>query len=345
MESTVKEKPVVDAAMKKHKRNNLIINLLPIAALAVLFIFYVILLVANDYSLSINLKSLLNESMVLILVATGAIFIFTLGQFDISLGASTVFSATIGVLAYIATGNVFVLFITCIGVAIACSLLNSVLASVFHLPMFVTTIAMLSVLTAAASTIINNEGAVSGTSVSISVPSDMRSALTALDTVWFKILIIALFAVFCIFVFNFTKTGRRQKFLGGNMLCTKMTGISSSVYGIIAFVMAGIGVGLGAAMTIVYTPTVSTTTASGVGMNVFIAIVFGGMPISGGARSRAYAAIIGGLSYMTVKKILFILFQSVSGSRDGYVQIISAVLFLAVVFVASMNYRTKNLPR
>ena len=48
---------------------------------------------------------------------------------------------------------------------------------------------------------------------------------------------------------------------------------------------------------------------------------------------------------MLLKQILFVLFQSVGGARDGYVQMISAVMFLAVVFVTGMNYRTKNLPR
>jgi ribose transport system permease protein len=158
-------------------------------------------------------------------------------------------------------------------------------------------------------------------------------------------LILVLFAALCLFVFNYTKIGRRQKFLGGNPICAKMTGISNNVYGIIAFAIAGIGVGLGAFMTIVYTPTVSTTTAGSIGMSVFIAIVFGGMPISGGSRSKIYAAIVGGFSYMILKNILFILFSSVGQARDGYVQIISAVLFLVVVYAASVNYRSKNLPR
>ena len=80
-------------------------------------------------------------------------------------------------------------------------------------------------------------------------------------------------------------------------------------------------------------------------MSVFIAIVFGGMPISGGPRSRIYSALIGGLSYNLLTSILFILFSDMGGARDGIVQVISAVFFLVIVFVASINYRTKHLPR
>lgn len=344
MES-VKKSADGQSAVKKHKAKSLIITLLPLMALVLLFIVYLILLISNDYSIERNLTALLNQAIVLMFVATGAIFIFTLGSFDISLGASTLFSATIGILAFNATGSIFVLFLVCISVAVLCSLLNSVIASVFHLPMFVTTVAMLSVLTALSTTIINTNGAASGTTISISAAAELRGLFESLDNVWFKLAILALFALLCLFIFSFTKIGRRQKFLGGNPICAKMTGISTSIYGIIAFVMAGIGVGLGASMTIVYTPTVSTATAGSIGMSVFIAIVFGGMPISGGPRSRIYAALVGGISYMLLKNILFILFSSVGGARDGYVQIISAVLFLAVVFAASVNYRSKNLPR
>ncbi|MBQ7995226.1 MAG: inner-membrane translocator [Bacilli bacterium] len=329
----------------KYRLKKLVIALLPLVALIALFVAYLIILNANDYNVSMNLKTLLNQSIVLILVATGAIFIFTLGQFDISLGANTLFAAVIGTLAYKASGNIFVLFLVCIVVAVACSLLNAVIASIFHLPMFVTTIAMLSVLTALATFLIQSEGTASGTSFSITLPSNLVNDLSAIDTPAFKISVVVIFMVLMIFIFNFTKVGRKMKFLGGNQNCAKLTGISVSLFGIIAFALAGLGAGLGSSMTVVYAHTVSTTTASSIGMSVFIAIVFGGMPINGGARSRIYSALIGGISYNLMTNILFILFQSMQGVRDGLVQVISGIFFLAIVFVASINYRSKNLPR
>lgn len=332
-------------ALLKHKAKNIIVTLLPIAALAVLLAIYIAIVLGQGYNLERNLTTIVNQAIVLVLVATGAIFIFTLGSFDISLGVSTLFSATIGILAFNATGSLFVLFLTCIGVAVACSLLNSVLSSVFHLPMFVMTVAMLSVLTSVSGTIIATQGSGAGANPSIGV-SDLvlRELLRDVNTIWFKLIVLIIFAAVCVFIYNYTKIGRRQKFLGGNPICAKMTGISLSVYGIIAFLMAGIGVGLGAAVNVTYTMSVSTGTASDIGMSVFIAIVFGGMPISGGARSKIYAAIVGGFSYILLNNILNLLLSSVDG-RYGYVQLISAVLFLAIVFITSINYRVKNLPR
>ena len=128
------------------------------------------------------------------------------------------------------------------------------------------------------------------------------------------------------FIFNKTKTGRRQKFIGGNPVCAALTGIEYNKYTIIAFVMSGIGVGLGAFLTLIYTPSVTTSTASGIGMNIFIAIVFGGMPISGGARSRIHAALVGGFSFILLNDILELLIDG--SAAYGITQIISAVFFL-----------------
>lgn len=292
---------------------------------------------SKGYRLDMYLRILFNEGVVLAIVATGAVFIYTLGSFDISLGASTLFSATLGVMVYNATESFPLMLLVIFTAAIGCSLLSSVLASVFHIPVFVTTVAMMSVLSAIAGQIITTNGGASG---GISIPS---SVVAGLDNVPFKIVVLALFSAVCIFVFNFTKIGRRQKFLGGNPVCAQLTGIQVNKYAIIAFVMAGIGVGLGAFLTLVYTPSVTTGTASSIGMNIVVAIVFGGMPISGGPRSKIYAALVGGFSYITLNNILKIVIDSNIGY--GVSQIVSAVFFLLVVTVAGMNYRSQMLPR
>lgn len=325
------------ALLAKYKRQQLILTLLPIAALMILLGVLCFVVTDKGYRLDMYLKIIFNEGVVLAVVATGATFIYTLGSFDISLGASTLFSATLGVMTYNATGSLPLMLLVIMGVAIGCSLASSVLASIFGLPVFVTTVAMMSVLSAVSAQIITTNGGALG---GISIPS---SVVQPFDAIWIKVLILVVFAAVCIFAFNFTKIGRREKFLGGNPVCAKLTGIRLNKYAIIAFVMAGIGVGIGAFLTLVYTPSVTATTASSIGMNIIVAIVFGGMPISGGPRSKIYAALIGGFSYITLNNILKILIDSNAGY--GISQIVSAVFFLAVVYLTGLNYRSKLLPR
>ncbi len=327
----------VDNTKIKFRIKKIAITLLPLVALLILFSALCIIVSIKGYRLGRYLEIVFNQGLVLAIVATGSIFIYTLGSFDISLGASTLFSATLGVMTYNATNSIVLMILVIFGVAIGCSLLSSTLASVFRLPVFVTTVAMMSVLSAVSATIITTFG---GSLGGISIPS---SVVKPLDNMVFKISMLVLFALVCFFVFELTKIGRRQKFVGGNPICAKMTGINQNKYAIIAFVMAGIGVGLGAFLTLVYTPSVTTTTAGSLGMQIIVAIVFGGMPISGGPRSRIYSAIVGGFSYVILDNILKILIQGNAGY--GISQVISAIFFLFIVYVTSMNYKTKNLPR
>lgn len=319
------------------KNKKMMISALPFVALVVLLAVFCGIVSSKGYRLDMYIKIVFNEGIVLSIVATGAIFIYTLGSFDISLGAATLFAATLGVLTYNATENFALMIIVILLAGIVCSLVNSVLASIFHIPVFVTTVAMMSVLSAIASQIITIKGGAVG---GISIPSEV---VKHLDNSAFKIGVLVIWVAICVFVFDYTKFGRREKFVGGNPICAQLSGIKYNTYAILGFLLAGVGVGIGAFMTLVYTPSVTTTTAGDIGMNIMVAIVFGGMPISGGARSKIYAAVVGGFSYIVLNNILDLLIDSTSGY--GITQIVSAVFFLIIVYVASVNYRSQTLPR
>ena len=323
-----------EKVMDKYTRRQRLISMTPIIGLVLLIILYVLIGSARQINFKAGFEAIINQSVILAIVATGAIFIFTLGSFDISLGASTLVSACAGGLVYNATGSVILMLLTCIGVSVLSSLVSSVLGSIFNLPVFVTTVAMMSVLSAVSEMLITGKG---GNQIRLTGLSD-------LENVWVKLAFLAFFAALCSFVFELTKVGRRQKALGGNPVCAKLTGISVKTYAIIAFAMAGIGIGIGGFLTAIRASTITSGTAGDIGMSIFIAIVFGGMPISGGPRSKIYAAIIGSFSIKILSQILTILLAAVPGA-NGIAQMVRAVFFLAMVYLASVNYRTKMLPR
>ena len=78
---------------EQNRKRQLMISLLPFAALILLFVILCIVIQIKGYRLPMYLKIIFNEGVVLAIVATGATFIYTLGSFDISLGASTLFAA------------------------------------------------------------------------------------------------------------------------------------------------------------------------------------------------------------------------------------------------------------
>lgn len=319
--------------MKKMDIKKIVLSVMPLVGLLILITTFFLVGMQKDINITYGLKSIINQSVVVAIVATGAIFIYTLGSFDISLGASVAVSALLGAIVYNKTESLIVMFLTCVGSAVCISLFNSILASVFNLPVFVTTIAMLSVLNALVLVLIS----ANGTGSEIAVPS---VAVASLDNVPFKVTILVSFLALSIFIFNYTKIGRMQKFVGGNPLCAKLTGISDKKMAIVAFAMAGIGVGLGAFLSIVYAPTLTKNTASSVGMDVIIAIVFGGMPVSGGSRSKITAAVIGAFSMIFLGQIM-----TLFNLNTGIGQMVKSAIFVLVVFIATSDSRQKMLQR
>lgn len=312
------------------------ITLAPLLGLVILFAVFLVVATSRGVNLSYSLTTLVNQSVIVIVIATGAIFIFAMGSFDISLGASTLVAAMAGALAFNATANLWAMLLVCIATAVVTSLISATLAAVFDLPVFVTTIAMLSVLGAVALSLVQTTG---GAQIRID-PAVARTY----DTLGVKLLVAAAFIALCVLLFNYTRLGRVEKLIGGNPVNARLTGVSVKWTAVAAFAIAGLGVGLGAFLTVLRTPTLTTTTASDIGMNVLVAMVFGGMPISGGPRSRIYAAVVGGLSMALLNQTMTTLLAT-SSAGNGVAQIVRAVCFLGVVWLAAASQRSPVLPR
>ena len=304
-----------------------------VAGLLVLIATYYIIGGIKDANVAYGLKAVVNQSVVVALVATGAVFIYTLGSFDVSLGAATGVSALLGAMAYNATGSLIVMFLVCVGVALLIGFINSSLASVFNLPIFVTTVAMMSVLSALMLILIGLNGA--GDTIKVKA-----KAVKPLDNIPFKVVVLIAYVTLCWFVFTLLPVGRQSKFIGGNPVCANLSGISARKMAVVAAMISAVGVGLGAFLTIVYAPTLNKDVASSIGMDVIIAIVFGGMPVSGGPRSRITAAVVGAFSMGFLTQIMTML-----NLGSGFGQMIKAAIFLAVVFIAMGDQRGKLLTR
>lgn len=323
----------VASRMKRALIAQKIVKYIPLAACAILGLLYVICALAEGYDLAIGFKVIISNATLVALVATGATFIFSAGSFDLSLGSNMLVSALIGGLVGIKTGSLFLVILTCLIVAILLSVLNSVLASLFNLPVFIMTIVMMNVYGAIATLLITTFG----TNAAVSVPP---SLVNSLNNTGFRIALLVGFEVLCCFLFYFTKLGRRQKFLGGNPLCANLSGINAKKLTILSFALAGIGIGLASFAMIVETPTLSSSSGSSVGMNMLIALVFGGMNMNGGPRSKMYAAMLGAFSMAFLDS-----FMNIYVTGSWYLQIVKGVLFVAVVFLFSIANRPKMLER
>ena len=122
------------------------VGYIPLIGLAAIIGLYFISLAVTGYRFSIQLEVIVNNIILVAFVATGASFIFAIGSFDLSLGANMLLCAIVGSLVYTRTGSLILMIAVCVALATAISLVNYLLASVFNLPVFIMTVAMMTVL-------------------------------------------------------------------------------------------------------------------------------------------------------------------------------------------------------
>lgn len=311
--------------VKTIKDKNMWKSLAPLLVLIALFIAYLITCSITGYNMKID--NIIISGIYVAIVAVGAVFIYSQGAFDMSLGNATLVCAAVGIISYASTGNVFFSFVLCVFLGIVLGVVNAILANCLRLPVMVMTLTMQSVLSAVYANITSDKGGY------IEV-----TAMRGIGGMAIKWIILIAFIVFCIVLFNYTKIGRRNKMIGANATCARFSGISLMKAGIISFAISGIGLGLCGFLYITEMGSVNTGTAlTSVGLNVIIAINLGGMPTSGGPKSRISAAIIGGF-FCTILDEIF-----AAMGLDIYRYLAKGIIFLIAVCLTSLGDRPKRL--
>jgi len=316
------------------KKLAMIKDLAPIIGLILVTIFFSITTEGAILRVT-NLQSLLNQFIVTALVAIGAVFVFGSGNFDMSMGSIIGFAAVIGAMVAIKTGSIWLAFAVIMGFSLVLGILKGLFAAFVEVPLFIVTIVLATVITSALLVMMGSETTLYLRDAVKEIPSLDFAQMTTIN-----IVVLAGFFLICLIVFNYTGLGREVKILGGNPVTARQTGLNPIKIKLMSFIISAVGVGLAAFVILIRTRTVGSTTASSVGTDVMVALVLGGMPLMGGPRSRISAGLIGAITITVLNSGLTIM-----GLDLATIQIARAIVFLAVVYVASMTYRTKLLPR
>ena len=152
----------------------------------------------------------------------------------------------------------------------------------------------------------------------------------SLESDGFRYVSFILYFVIAVVIFHYTAIGRKLRFIGGNEECAKQSGISFRKSKYIGFLIAGIGVGLAGVFQIARSGSVTSSVGSGMGMDVMLATVLGGMSIFGGAKSNAYSGFLGALTVSALNKGLLMV-----GISASIIQGVRGLIFLLLVFLNS----------
>lgn len=318
--------------MKKKINTQKLFSLAPFAGLLLVILFYLWAMAREGITVDyIRIRSILGNIIMTAIVSVGAVYAFSSGAIDMSMSGSVCLTAIVGALVCKTTGSVPLAFAACMVVALLLSLFKGLLAIFMHVPAFIVTIVGGSIFSALGAVLMGKE-----TTLSLSAYFNT----TADSVVITGVAMLVVFYIAALILFNYTSFGKSAKLLGGNPRSASQSGIKANSIMLKAFLVGGVAIGLAAIFVILQTKTVTQTTGGSLGNDMMVAVVLGGMPISGGSKSKISAAVVGAATITILNTALTVL-----GLTVGYIQIVRGLLFLTVVFVTSMTYRGKLLPR
>ena len=123
-----------------------------------------------------------------------------------------------------------------------------------------------------------------------------------------------------------TNFGRLVYVIGNNATAARFSGCRPDRTKFLVYVASGALTGFASFINVVKVGSITGTAGSQMETQILIALVLGGLPISGGAKARFSNIIIGTLTYCVLEKSLPMVFP-VSATQ----QLVKGVIFLAVV--------------
>ena len=304
------------------------------SGLALCVIFFTILTPIFGESIwsAAKIKTLMQNVIVLALMSVGATFVYSLGSMDISIGRQVGLYATLVVIIGNATGSLLWGILLSLVISVVISAINGAAGEVLNIHPVISSLVFQMVISGVSSVMYNSLG-----SRNVALMNSIDVSI--FRQTWFMILALVIEVLIVGYLFNFTKLGKNAKAIGANPTAARQSGINLVQYKVYAYIIMGVCVVLAALFQMGYTASASDSTGTGFEMNVMVALILGGMPLSGGMKSKVSCAIVGSFTYALLSVGLPML-----GVAANQVFVIKAVLFLIVV-VLTCRKKTGVLPR
>ena len=264
-----------------------------------------------------NIKLLMSQVYVTMIAATGVFFIMTMGGLDFSQG-SILGIASI-VFCFLSKYNIPMAIVGGILAGALIGPINGFFYVKRRVKSFVVTICNMILF----------RGVIEFATTNSPVQGDIVKTV-ALNNDKLKITITLIVLIVAFFFFRFTKFGKYLKAIGAGEKAAAFSGIETDKMKFWIYVLAGAITGLAAFINVVKVGSVTASSGNQLETQIMIALVLGGMPISGGAKVKFENVVVGSLLYIILNAGLVTL-----GLTPAMQQLIEGVVFLIVVAITS----------
>lgn len=308
-----------------------------VAAYAGLAITVILFFIFSGDKLMYNATTVLQTTAPYAIISLGAVFVYSMGFMDVSVGQQVGVYAILYILISNKMGGtitgVIIAFLAVLAIALACGAFNGAVAVWLGLPSIVTSLFLMFFFTGAQLLLMEGTG---NTSISILAkikPMDRNEYTLML------IIAIVVVAVLVTYFFKFTKFGKYTKAIGANELSAQQSGVNTTKWKVLAYMAFGVTVAIGSFIMLTRTGSAGKGTGTGFAMDIMICLILGGMPLSGGMKSKVSSALVGTFTYVLLSNDL-----TTMGVDLNMINFLKAMIFIIIVMVTCRK-RDGVLPR
>lgn len=267
-----------------------------------------------------KLATLMSNVIVTALMSVGAVFVYALGNMDISIGKQVGLYATLMVLLGNSTGSLWLPILLCILLSVVFAVINGATGDLLKMHPIIPSLVVMFFLMGVNSLVYVRLGT-------------RNIALTSMPheifkSPWLMLAVLAAEVLIVSYLFNYTKFGKYARAMGANQVTTQQSGVNLIKYKIIAYIIMGVCVVVASLFQMGYTGAAADATGTGFEMDVMVALILGGMPLSGGMRSKVSCAVVGAFTFALLDVGLPMI-----GIPTKVTFIIKAIIFMVVIYI------------
>lgn len=296
--------------VKKVSDMSMVRTLLPIVGLIIVFLVFNVL---TNFRMIKNMPLVLSQIYVTMIATTGVFFIMTMGGLDFSQGS------------ILGIASIVVCMVSKISIplSIVSGIIAGALIGAFNgyfyvyrkIKSFIVTICTMFLFRGFIKYMTTN------------APVAGSAELINFDSTGLKVVLTLIVLVIGFVLFRYTKFGTYLKAIGAGEKAAMFSGIRTDKMKFWVYVLSGAITGFAAFINVIKVGSVTSSGGNQLETQILIALVLGGMPISGGAKVRFENIIVGSLLYIVLNSGL-----TMMGFSTQMMQLIQGIVFL--VFVA-----------
>jgi len=267
-------------------------NIITIVALAVLVIIFAAL---NPNFLSkYNIVSMAQSLAPYAIMALGVTFVIATGGIDLSIGTVCIASAVVAGKLYMNGMPLWATIPIMIAIGTFFGFLNGLLVAKLKIPAFIATLGTMMFTRGLSALIVEIPN--------IFYPNGtwFNKVFSNADGLPSGFLWVLFFAVICAYLMYKCKVGRYILSIGSNEEATRLSGINTDKYKIIAYTLSGLGAGIAAIFWAASFATVASATGNGMELDAIAGVYIGGTSAAGGVASIA-GSVIGSIMLVVIR--------------------------------------------